>query len=484
MAKTRFGKAIGSRQARKLVTDVGGAADTELASERERILGHTLQQELYRLSDNRIVEIFDGSARLYASAAEYRQLLAVVEETAKRQPQHPLGTRFRQGRGFIEAAVPLAQELAGKLNLAAGVLDGSVDSLEHIDQAAQRFGGHNLVQDPAILASIVAYVGEVMRAASNGRWEIRGPVPGDGDEEFWQPVIVGANGCDYHPFGVFKTLFEHSHVHAKVEYDLGALGRGGSQAQPGQPVISPATGALGAVPEAAYRVTLRYGDGRPRTVCFTRDTLIAGVPCRAETEAGFHRTGELFSATLAEPCRFGRLWFGAGTWVRYRTGQQDGRVNDVILGEDQELDGVPCRAGTYVEFHANQRLSGATLARDCAIKDIPCAGDTSIILHASGRLSCATLAREHVVAGRALPRGTSLVLAKAGRLARVFLPADWDIDTIPCKAGVSIDFHDSGGLRSAVLARSHPILGQSYRAGTLLGFDADGRLAYAQAGLG
>jgi len=27
--------------------------------------------------------------------------------------------------------MPLAQKLAGKLNLAAGVLDGSVDSLEH-----------------------------------------------------------------------------------------------------------------------------------------------------------------------------------------------------------------------------------------------------------------------------------------------------------------------------------------------------------------
>src|SRR5215813_464314 len=101
MAKTRFGKAIGPRQARMLVTDVGGAADTELASERERILGHSLQQELYRLNDNRIVEIFDGSARLYASAAEYRQLLAVVG----RPPSASRSTH--SGHGFARGAVSL-----------------------------------------------------------------------------------------------------------------------------------------------------------------------------------------------------------------------------------------------------------------------------------------------------------------------------------------------------------------------------------------
>jgi hypothetical protein len=154
-------------------------------------------------------------------------------------------------------------------------------------QAARRLGGHNFFQDPAILAPSVAYVGEVMREATDGHWEIRSwDFYGGEDSDRWELVIVGANGRDYHPFGIFKALLERGSVWARVEFDLGEFGRGAPRARRSEEIQSPVTGALGNAPEDAYQVTLRYGDGRPRTVGFNRNIRIADFPCRAGTEAG------------------------------------------------------------------------------------------------------------------------------------------------------------------------------------------------------
>ncbi len=385
-------------------------------------------------------------------------------------------TRFPGGRGFINAVPQLAQELPAKLQLDADILNGSVDSLEHVDTAARRLGGHNLFDDPAVLAPIVAYVGEVIREATGGHWAIR--IWDNSDH--WEPIIVGANGREYYPCKIFKPLLERGSVWARVEVELGEFGSLGPRARGRQDVQRPATGTLGTVPEDAYQVTLRYGDGRPRTVRFNRNVRIRDFPCRGGTEAGFSRTGELFAATLSEAHGFGRLRFGAGTRVRYLKGQQDGRIGDVILGEDQEVDAVPCSAGTYVSFHPNQRVRGTFLASDREIKGIPCAGGSEVSFHKSGRLSVATLAKDHVLAGRRFPRGTWLVFDEKARLVRVSLAEDREIDAVPAKARERVEFYENGRMRWVALARRHSVLGQTYPEGTLLYFDEDGRLTYAQ----
>jgi hypothetical protein len=412
-----------------------------------------------------------------------RQFLASVEEVARRKPQHPLGTRFPSGRGFIDAVGQLAQEVAAKLQLGAEVLNGSVDSLEYVDQAARRFGGHNFFDDPTILAPIIAYVGEVMREATEGHWEIRTWDFREGeDSDRWEPVIVGTNGREYHPFGIFKALLERGSVWSRVEVDLGEFGSLGSRARRRQDVQRPATGALGTVPEDANQVTLRYGDGRPRTIRFNRDIRISGFPCRAGTEAGFSRTGEMFAATLSEPHSFGKLRFGPGTCVRYLKGQQDGRVADVTLGEDQEVDGLPCSAGTYMSFYPNQRVRGTSLATDHDVAGIPCAAVREVSFHKSGRLRVATLAEDHVLNGRRFPRGTWILFDAKGRLVRVSLAEDCEIDSVPAKSKELVEFYENGRMQRVMLARSHSVLGQTYPKGTRLYFDEDGRLTYAQPG--
>jgi hypothetical protein len=481
MAKAPFGKAIRAKEARKLLKEVGGAKDAELKAEIERILGSERSDNIYRLTDGRVVDISYSKAHLYQSTEEYRHLLAGVEEAARCKPQHPLGARFPSGRGFIESVRQLAQEVATKLQIGAEVLNGSVDSLEYVDEAAQRLGGQNFFDDPTILAPIVAYVGEVMREATHGHWEIRTWDFHEGEHsDRWEPVIVGTNGREYHPFGIFKALLERGSVWSRVEVDLGEFGSLGSRARRRQLAQKPATRALGTVPENAYQVTLRYGDGAPRTVRFNRNARIAGFPCRAGTEAGFSKTGELFAATLSEPHSFGRLLFAPGTWVRYRKGQHDGRIADVVLGEGQEVDGLPCRVGTYVSFHPNQRVCGTALASDREIGGIPCAAGTEVSFHKSGRLSVATLAEDHVLIGRRFPRGTWLLFDERARLVRVSLAADWEIDAVPAKARETVEFYENGRMRCVALARRHSFQGQTYPGGTRLHFDGDGRLIYAQ----
>ncbi|HWN50811.1 MAG TPA: hypothetical protein VNO18_13505 [Xanthobacteraceae bacterium] len=55
------------------------------------------------------------------------------------------------------------------------------------------------------------------------------------------------------------------------------------------------------------------------------------------------------------------------------------------------------------------------------------------------------------------------------------------VDGIPAKSGAEeLKFHDNGRLRELRLARSHSVAGRCYDRGTLLRFDRDGHLIYAQ----
>ena len=217
----QFGRAIGARRARKLIRDIGGGPDHELAAEYERVVAPLSppDQDVVRLNDGRVLWVSYGSANIYASADDYRALLASIEEHSRLPWQHPLGTEFADGHAFIKAVPKLVQQLPAKLRLQASSLNRSIESLDHIDRAAARYGGPECLDDPAILAPVVAYVGEVMREATLGRWEVA-PWLGPGGEESWHPVIVDADGQQYATFVIFKELLESGSIRARVSYDI------------------------------------------------------------------------------------------------------------------------------------------------------------------------------------------------------------------------------------------------------------------------
>jgi hypothetical protein len=207
MARKQFGKAIGARRTHKLIREIGGTPDDGLAAEWERVVAPLSRPDetVVRLSDGRILSISYGSARIFTSADECLQLLAFVEQQTRRQPSHPLGTAFPGGQGFVAAVPGLIATLPGKLHLAAVRLDGSVGSLTQLDTATQQLGGANCLDDPNVLVPIVAYVGEVVRNATDGRWVIRSwELPDAVASAQWQPVIVGADGREHPIFVIFK----------------------------------------------------------------------------------------------------------------------------------------------------------------------------------------------------------------------------------------------------------------------------------------
>jgi hypothetical protein len=242
-------------------------------------------------------------------------------------------------------------------------------------------------------------------------------------------------------------------------------------------------GVLATLPADAFEVTKRWADGRPWVVIFKGDVEVAGIPLRGE--AWFDRKGDLIGGTLSREWLFGARRFPASSCFRYYRGREDGRLNDVRLGADQEIDGLPCLGGTLVWFHPNQRVSSLHLASDRDVEGIPCASGKDLLValsfHRNGRLAAAVLARAHVLIGREFPRGTHISLERKGGLVSVALREDWDIDGIPVKAGAEeLKLYDNGRLRVLRLARSHLVAGQRYDGGTLLRFDRDGQLVYAQ----
>jgi hypothetical protein len=347
-------------------------------------------------------------------------------------------------------------------------LDLSYKSLDIVSEFVEGIGVERAQKE--LYDHLVAYVGEVLRLHIHGRWEDNREV----DPPY--PYLLGVQHSATMPINVVWQ--ELSGLHP-VNLRAAAANEVRRTRLPSVPVdatksarVAAPIGTLGSLAKDAYEVTTRYADGRPAAVVFKEAVEVAGLSCKGE--AWFNRKGELVGATLSREQPIGTRRFGAGSCVRF----QGGRLADVKLAEDQEVDGLPCRKGVLMMFDRNQRLSFLELTSDCDVDGIRCAGGSHLEFQ-DGRLSAASLATEHVLIGRKFPRGTAVYFVK-GHLRSVMLQEDWDIDGIPVQAGGMLEFFENGRPRTMVLARSHAIVGKQYERGTLLRFDRDGHLIYAQ----
>jgi|CXWL01.1.fsa_nt_gi hypothetical protein len=69
MEPTRLGKAVGAKLARSLIAQFAGKRDAAL----EKAWPEGSRHQVFLLSDDRVVDVFLKSARLYATAEEFRQ---------------------------------------------------------------------------------------------------------------------------------------------------------------------------------------------------------------------------------------------------------------------------------------------------------------------------------------------------------------------------------------------------------------------------
>jgi hypothetical protein len=387
-----------------------------------------LQPRVYELGGERYLLVFGetiaelaGKGDIYAADDFHRfvRWTARVDEDARHGRQSSIGhwTYYSALKDQLVANIDtLVAQLRSTMSRTADEVDFSYQSLDIVSDYVEGIGVERAERE--IYDHLVAYVGEVLRLRIHGHWEV--------NTSHWQPhpYLVGAM---HDPTMPINVVWEQLSGLAPVNLRVAAANEVRRKRKPPGLVADAAAsvravapkGVLATLPADAYDVTKRWADGRPWFVIFKRDVEVAGIPCRVG-EAWFDRKGDLIGAMLSREWLFGTRGFGAGSFFRYYRGRADGRLNDVKLGADQEIDGLPCLGGTVAWFHPNQRVSVLHLASDREVDGIPCASGDNLILalnfHQNGRLASAVLAREHVVAGQRYERGTLLRFDRDGWL--------------------------------------------------------------------
>jgi hypothetical protein len=103
------------------------------------------------------------------------------------------------------AQVPdLIARLPGLLGLDATVLDLTEKSLAAVDKVMRKVGADRMLE-PDLYPALVAYVGEVIRAATAGTWEVRY----DDSRRCWEPFVAFPDGTEYAALSIYDEIQEN-----------------------------------------------------------------------------------------------------------------------------------------------------------------------------------------------------------------------------------------------------------------------------------
>jgi hypothetical protein len=428
--KTLNERRLTKRQVETLIAS-GARARPDLTTALEDTL---LPSRVYELDGDRYLLVFgefpglEGKGDIYVADDFHRfvRWSAKVNEDARHGRHSSLShwAYYSQLKDRLISNIDtLIAQLRSAMSRTPDELDFSYKSLDLVSEYVEGIGIERAQHE--LYDHLVAYTGEVLRSRIQGRWDIRG------DDRQPCPYLVGARHDAVMPINVvWHVLSGYDPVNLRIE----AANEVRRTRKPAGLVADAATsvraaaprGVLATLPADAYEVKKRWADGRPWMVTLKGDVEVALIPCRGA--AAFDRKGDLICGTLSREWIFGTRRFAADSSFRYYRGREEGRLNDVSLGADQEIDGLPCLGGTVVWFHPNQRVSSLHLASARDVDGIPCASgeDFSVALnfHPNGRLAAAVLAREHVLMGREFPRGTRISLDGKGVLVDVALRED------------------------------------------------------------
>lgn len=454
--------------------------DLSAALEQTLATGYKEQPLVYELESNRYLYVFNeqqpglgGKGDIYPADAFLRFVrwaARVRQDSAQGRGDSVSHWAYysRLKQELISNVDLLIEQLRSLMSRSRDELDLSYKSLDVVSQFVEGIGMERAQKE--LYDHLVAYVGEVLRLRIDGRWEV------NQQDHLPYPHLLGAQHSTTMPINVvWQELSGLDVVNLKAAA-ANEIRRTRKLTEPVDAALSTRVatpiGTLGTLASNKYEITKRYADGSPAAVVLKGTVEVAGISYRGE--AWFNKKGELIAGTLSGQQLVGTRRFGDGSLIRY----QGGHLTDVRLGKDQKVDGLPCRKDVLVMFDGKQRLSILELAADCDVDGIPCAGGRHVEFQ-RGRLSGAILGTDHVLMGRKFPRGTAVSFVE-GHLRSVMLPEHLDIDDIPVQAGGLLEFYENGRIKHVTLARDYTIWGRRYEQGTLLQFDREGQLTYAQ----
>jgi hypothetical protein len=196
--KTPKSRAVSAREIERILKKTKPSLDAELSRQ-------TFSQA-FDLSGGRVLLLRDdGNGRLYESKKELQAMLEEGERRAARGPES-ICHDFPQGQAFAEQVPQLVRQLGTELKIDPARLDGSEKSLDAVDKALWRMKPERALS-VEVFAPLTAYVGEVIRKATNGRWEMRQASDAD---KTWEPWIVDPSGRSCPPFLIYKELSDET----------------------------------------------------------------------------------------------------------------------------------------------------------------------------------------------------------------------------------------------------------------------------------
>jgi hypothetical protein len=197
---------LSKRQIRAYIHDNDCSLDPSLNSETPDNLLFVFN-ETYRCVNGKILAVSkSGTGNLYGSVNDWQTELEELVDLGKREPVHILYNQLPSQEQFIEEIPSLISNLARELEIVPSELDRTQESLLILDQAITRKNRQSYIDSSSkkILGSLIAYIGEVIRVAINGEWQIR-----QNSESGWEPVIISSNGTtSSFCIMVFDELYE------------------------------------------------------------------------------------------------------------------------------------------------------------------------------------------------------------------------------------------------------------------------------------
>jgi hypothetical protein len=155
----------------------------------------------YAISGDRVLLLLPGGyGRIYESREE---LLTFVREGRERAGRDLVKEALPQQQRFVAQLEQLLQAVPDRLGIEAGALDYSEKSLAQIDRAIKKLGIERALTSD-IFPVVVAYVGEVIRRALDGRWEVRE----ESRRGCWEPWITAPGGYECMLTRLYKEVME------------------------------------------------------------------------------------------------------------------------------------------------------------------------------------------------------------------------------------------------------------------------------------
>lgn len=146
----------------------------------------------YRCANGKILAVSkNGTGNLYGSIDDWQAELIELVDLGKREPVHFLYNQIPSQERFIAEIPLLISNLAIELKLDPFEFNKTIDSLLVVDRVVNKENRQAYIDNSnkRILGSLIAYIGEIVKTAINGEWQIK-----QSSTAAWEPVIIAPNG--------------------------------------------------------------------------------------------------------------------------------------------------------------------------------------------------------------------------------------------------------------------------------------------------